>query len=197
MGVEIDLQYHFTDKKPHLLIRRLTPQDVYIDIYAKNDDAFQRVLSHEQWIFTYVNDTIRDINGDNRRDFVVNGYGSSGCCLKAFSDVYLFNDDETTFTDGFEFINPTFSPAEHIIRGVCYGHPGETELYKYKWNGMQVDTIEYVFFEKDILNPEIRKVIISNNLPYSGNQNVLKRLNDVPEEYKEIVGYDWFMGDIR
>ena len=40
-----------------------------------------------------------------------------------------------TISNNFEFINPTFSPKEKIIRGVCYGHPSETEMYKYKWNG--------------------------------------------------------------
>ena len=34
-----------------------------------------------------------------------------------------------TFSKNFEFINPTFSPKEKIIRGICYGHPGETEMY--------------------------------------------------------------------
>ena len=55
-------------------------------------------------------------------------------------------------TDRNSIINPTFSPKEKIIRGVGYGHPGETEMYKYKWNGNTIDTMEYVYFERnDIL----------------------------------------------
>jgi len=78
----------------------------------------------------YINDTIRDINGDGFNDFVVNWYGSNGCCLKAFSNVYLLRPDKKIFSNNLEFINPTFSPTEKIIRGVCYGYPGETEMYK-------------------------------------------------------------------
>jgi hypothetical protein len=33
---------------------------------------------------TYVNDTIKDINGDSLNDSVVNWDGVTGCCLKGF-----------------------------------------------------------------------------------------------------------------
>ncbi|MCK5857412.1 MAG: hypothetical protein KAG64_07975 [Bacteroidales bacterium] len=134
VSVKINLNYHFTKTNPHLIIRRNESNAIYIDIYSKSDNKYEKVISHEQWALTYVNDTIRDINGDGLNDFVVNWYGSSGCCLKAFSNVYLIRQDKKAFSENFEFINPTFSPKEKVIRGVCYGHPGETELYKYKWN---------------------------------------------------------------
>ena len=143
---------------------------------------------------TYVNDTIRDINGDGLNDFVVDWYGSTGCCLKAFSDVYLIRNDKKTFSNNFEFINPTFSPKENIIRGVCYGHPGETEMYKYKWNGETVDTLEYVYYETDDKGVKTGKVIISDKESYLSNFQIIKRLNSVPSEYKKIEGYDWFTG---
>ena len=145
----------------------------------------------------YVNDTIRDINGDKIKDFVVNFYGVNGCCLKAFSNVYLLRSDKKMFSNVFEFINPTFSPKEKIIRGVCYGHPGETELYKYKWNGEQVDTIEYVSYEMNDKGRKTGKVIISKDLPYSDSNGTIKRLNSVPSEYREIYGYDWFTGNLN
>lgn len=143
---------------------------------------------------TYVNDTIRDINGDGLNDFVVNWYGSSGCCLKAFSNVYLLHSDKKTFSINFEFINPTFSPKEKIIRGVCYGHPSDTEMYKYKWNGEVVDTLEYICYEKDDKGNKTGKIIISTDVPYGKKFKVIKRLNSVPYEYTSIEGYDWFTG---
>ncbi len=146
-----------------------------------------------------MSDTIRDINGDGQKDFVVNWYGANGCCLKAFSDVYLILKDQMNFSNRFEFINPTFSPDEKIVRGVCYGHPGETEMYKYKWLGGSLDTLEYVYFEKDDAGKRTGRIILATNQPYSRTppiHRILRRLDSVPDEYKRIEGYDWFMGDL-
>lgn len=194
VSVEINLDYHFTKTNPHLIIKRSEPSAIYIDIYTKAENQFKKVISHEQWTMTYVNDTIRDINGDGVNDFVVNWYAASGCCLKAFSNVYLLRQDKKAFSVNFEFINPTFSPEEQIIRGVCYGHPGETEMYKYKWNGEKVDTLEYVSYERNEKG-KTGKIIISTDRPYGDKFKILKALNSVPKEYKKIEGYDWFTGN--
>lgn len=142
----------------------------------------------------YMNDTIRDINGDGFNDFVVNWYGSNGCCLKAFSNVYLLRPDKKIFSNNLEFINPTFSPTEKIIRGVCYGYPGETEMYKYKWDGDTIETLEYVSYEKNKRGEKTGKILVTKHRPYDGNAKIIKRLNLIPKEYKSIDGYDWFTG---
>ncbi|MEO7314707.1 MAG: hypothetical protein ABIW47_05955 [Ginsengibacter sp.] len=98
------------------------------------------------------------------------------------------------FSKNFEFINPTFSPKEKIIRGICYRHPGETEMYKYKWNRESIDTLEYISYEKNEQGEKTGKVVVATDKFYGKNFKVLKRLNSVPNEYKEIKGYDWFTG---
>lgn len=193
--VEINLDYHFTKEYPHLVIRRKEPFFVYIDIYTKKGSHFEHVLAYDRWEMEYMNDTIRDINGDGLNDFVVNWYGSTGCCLKGFSDVFLLRQEEHTFSSKFKFINPTFSPAEKIIRGVCYGHPGETEMYKYRWHGEAVDTVEFVSYERTDQSAT-GKVLISRERFIKDKGKILKVLNSVPAEYKGIVGYDWFIGNI-
>jgi hypothetical protein len=45
-------------------------------------------------------------------------------------------------------MNPTFSPKEKIIRGICYGQAGDTEMYKYKWRGRHIDTLEFIAYQK-------------------------------------------------
>ena len=195
ISVEIDLDYHFTKANPHLIIRRSELSVIYIDIYTKIDGKFEKVLSHEQWTMEYVDDTVLDINGDGLNDFVVNWYGSNGCCLKAFSNVYLLRADKISFSNDFEFVNPTFSPKEKIVRGVCYGHPGETEMYKYKWNGEQIDTLEYVSYQKNEEGVKTGKIIISTGGQYDNKSKLLRVLDSVPKEYREIQGYDWFTGN--
>ncbi|GEM_PF-391838 len=197
ISVEINIDYHFTKTDPHLVIRRNEPNVICIDIYSKDEKKFEKVVSHEEWTMTYVNDTIRDINGDGLNDFVVNWYGSNGCCLKAISNVYLLRQDKNTFSENFGFINPTFSPKERIIRGVCYGHPGETEMYKYKWSGEKIDTLEYVSYETNDQGLKTGKVIISTHKPYNDSFKMLKVLNAVPSEYKKIEGYNWFAGNLE
>ncbi|WP_432670217.1 XAC2610-related protein [Flavobacterium sp. SM2513] len=194
--VEISIisDFYFSKENPHLIIRRNTPGSIYIDIFSKKGSRINKVISHEQWNMTYVNDTIRDINGDGLKDFVVNWYGSSGCCLKAFSNIYLLRPDKKTFSKNIEFINPTFSPKEKIIRGVCYGHPGETEMYKYKWIAEKVDTLEYISYQKSDKGVKTGKVIISTDQPYGDKNKILKIVNSVPTEYRKIEGYDWFTG---
>jgi len=199
VNVEINLDYYFTKARPHLIIRRDDIEGAigitYIDIYSKGDNNFEKVVSHKQWYMEYRNDTIRDINGDGLNDFVVNGYGVNGCCLKAFSIVYLLRQDKKSFSKNYDFINPTFSPKEKIIRGLCYGYPGETTMYKYKWNGEKVDTLEYISYEKNEKGVKTGKVIISTDEPYGDNYKILKIVNSVPTEYRKIEDYDWFTGD--
>ncbi|MTH13953.1 hypothetical protein [Flavobacterium sp. LC2016-01] len=194
--VEISIDNYFTKNNPHLIIRRLSPGNVYIDIYSKDGNKFKKVVSHKEWTMTYMNDTIRDINGDGLKDFVVNWYGATGCCLKGFSDIYLLRKDKKEFSKGFEFINPTFSPQEKTIRGVEYGHPGQTEIYKYKWNGETVDTLEYVYYDTDKEGKKTGKIIISKKRAYSKNKKDIQKLNSIPDEYKKIEGFDWFTGNV-
>lgn len=196
VDVKIDYRNHFDSKMKHLIIRRYSPGSVQFDILLKEGNKFKSILSHEQWALTYTGDTIQDINGDGIKDFVVNWYAAAGCCLKANSDVFILRSDFKSFSDITNFLNPTFSPKERVIRGICYGHPGETEMYKFKWNGEKIDTVEYVSFELDKEGKKTGKIVISNQYPYHDNFKVIRTLNKAPVEYRNIDGYDWFLGFI-
>lgn len=180
----------FSDKHKHLIIHRSSPYQINIDVYTERNNKFEKVITHEESNLTYVNDTIQDVNGDGQKDFLVDWYGNNGCCLKNHYEVFLIKTDNETFTPSYKFINPTFSAKEKVIRGVRYGHPGETELYKYKWNALKVDTVEYIY-------PDIRRkghYLKSDRLPYISKGVTETKLKDVPVEYKNIYGYDWFLG---
>ncbi|KFF06294.1 hypothetical protein [Flavobacterium reichenbachii] len=191
--VELNLDNHFTKNAAYLIIHRSDEGGILIDIYLKEGNKFKKILSHDESPITYQNDTIRDINGDGLKDFVVNWYGANGMNLKAYSTVYLLKQDKKTFSKRFDFINPTFSPEEKIIRGVCYGQSGETDLYKEKWNGETTENVEFVSYEKNKNGKKTGKITITKENSNDGKK-VIKRLNSVPEEYTKIYGYDWFTG---
>lgn len=192
--VEINSNYHFNNTQSHLIIKRTSSGEINIDIYSKSKNEYKKVIQHNEWSLTYVNDTIRDINGDGLKDFIVNWYGATGWCLKGFSNVYLIRNDKQTFSKDFEFINPTFSPNEKIIRGICYGHPGETEIYKYRWDGEKIDTLEYLSFQKDKKGSKTGKFLLTTDQPYGKKYKIIKICNKVPSEYKKIDGFNWFLG---
>lgn len=187
-----NLKLHEISDRFYLIIHRELNGTVYTELYIHQQDAFKKLFSTNLQALTFTMDTLFDVNGDGHEDFLINWYAASGCCLKNFYHVYLSKGDET-FTQKYEFINPTFSPSEKIIRGVCYGHPGETEMYKYRWNDYTVDTIEYIY-----PNPEIKgEYIKSRVLPWHRKKdNKLIKLKTVPDEYLHIYGYDWFIGYI-
>lgn len=197
VDVEIDYDFHFSTKKRHLLIRRFSPASAQIDVYTYSNGNLKNILGHTKWAMEYTGDTLTDVNGDGLKDLIVNWYGTSGCCLKGFSSVYLVREDLHSFSKMTEFINPTFSSKERMIRGVCYGHPGETELYKFKWSGEKIDTVEYVFYERNEDGKQSGKVIVSNYYPTHKAYRELRKVSTLPSEYKRINGINWFTGELK
>jgi hypothetical protein len=190
ISVSVNIVYGniFSQKVKHLIIRRfIIERDlVLINIYELKNNKLEPLIYRNQDGMTYLDDTIRDVNGDGRKDFLVHWYPSSGCCRRNVYNVYL-QDNQGKFSKDYEFINPTFYPDEKIIRGVQYGYGAD--LYKYKWNNLNVDTIEFI--KKDTEKPN--KYYITKKSDYNNPPIVKNRIvNKIPKEYKEIIDIDWF-----
>lgn len=180
----------FDDDKKYFLVHRRTswgPLETYINLYQIIDGQAQKLIERKQE--GYIRDTIFDVNGDGHKDFLVHSYSAVGCCKRDIYNVYLNQPEKGTFTTDYEFINPTFSAKEKIIRGVEYGHPGEAELYKYKWDGLAVDTIEFIYPDFETKN---RFIKTKRNTSRFDKEGVVLRA--VPKEYHSIESYDWFLG---
>ena len=188
---EVNMNYGnlFSKNYNHLIIRRMNSREVQIDVFLNNNGRLQHIINRELDGMTYLRDTIRDVNGDGQLDFLVHKYPVSGCCCRDVYNVYLQSENKT-FTTGYRFINPTFYPKEKIIRGVLYGHPGEVGLYKYTWNDLNVDTIEFIYPNQiDTLNRHFFK---TEKWIYLTEENERIKLEKVPSEYHDIENYDWF-----
>ncbi len=186
--IEILIGRLFKDNQKYFLLRRHIPWATYLDLYKVQDDKAEQLINREQDGMTYIRDTIFDANGDGHKDFLVHWYPSSGCCRRDVYNVYLNQPDKGNFTNDYEFINPTFSAKEKIIRGVEYGHPGEVGLYKYKWNGLQVDTIEFIYPDANNKGQFIK----TKKGTYRPTEKEGVVLKTVPKEYQKIESYEWF-----
>lgn len=173
--------YLFTPNEKHLIIRRTFPIAVQTDIYKLQNNEFVNVCSKEMHPMAFIDDTIQDVNGDNLGDYLFHWYPMSGCCERNIYDVFLLNENGD-FTNEIEFINPIFSAKEKVVRGRRYGH--EAPLYKFKWNGFKIDTIEFVYFPSNMKNG---KYIKRKHENVNEKGEVLKKL---PEEYRKI-GYGY------
>jgi hypothetical protein len=186
--VDILIGKLFSDDRKYFLLRRHVPWATYLDLYKITNDKTEKLITREQGGMTYMGDTIFDVNGDGHKDFLVHWYPSSGCCKRDIYNVYLSLPDKEKFTNDYEFMNPTFSAKEGIIRGIEYGHPGEVGLYKYKWNALQVDTIEFIY-------PDVHhqgQFIKTQKRAYKPTGREGAVLKAVPEEYLNIESYTWF-----
>jgi len=188
--IEIEIGRLFKDNQKYFLLRRHVPWATYLVLYKVKDDKAEKLIEREQGGMTYIRDTIFDANGDGHKDFLVHWYPSSGCCRRDVYNVYLNQPDKGNFTNDYEFINPTFSANEKIIRGVEYGHPGEVGLYKYKWNGLQVDTIEFIYPDANNKGQFIK----TKKGAYRPTEKEGVVLKTVPKEYQKIESYEWFAG---
>lgn len=128
IGIFIEIGQLFKDNQKYFLLRRHLPSATYLDLYKIKGDKSEKLIEREQEGMTYIRDTIFDVNGDGHKDFLVHWYPSSGCCRRNVYNVYLNQPSKENFTSDYQFINPTFSAKEKIIRGVQYGHPGEVGL---------------------------------------------------------------------
>lgn len=187
---ELLIGHLFDDDKKYFLIRRHAPWgplETYINLYEIIEGKANKLIERRQ--HGYIHDTIFDVNGDNYKDFLVHWYPAVGCCRRDIYNVYLNQPEKGIFTSDYEFINPTFSAKEKIIRGIEYGHPGEAELYKYKWNGLKVDTIEFIYPDFETKN---RFIKTKRNTSRFDKKGIVLKV--VPKEYHSIKSYDWFLG---
>jgi hypothetical protein len=171
----------------HLFIKRIKFKTITeIRIFKFEKSRFIKQLEEESLGAPVLNDTIFDVNGDNYLDFALNWYGMNGCCLKNFYSVYLFRIDSAKFTKEIHFTNPTFSPQEKTVRGVFYGYPSQVPLYKYRWQGYELELVELIYPEP--MNHQIFYRKKSENAKEKGEV-----LSMIPPEYHHIYGIDWFI----
>lgn len=192
-SIEMDLQFGalFEKSKKHLLVRRTYTASVFFDFFELETDSFIHVFTEIEYDMGFNGDTLYDVNGDGYKDFLIERGTLNGCCLADHTYVFLYQFPGRKFSERYSFVNATFFPKEKIIRGVGGGHSGETGLYKYRWNGSHIDTIEYIYPDV-ICRGQYIKTKGEFYKPTINDGVVLKA---VPKEYHKIKAFDWFTGE--
>ena len=72
--------------------------------------------------------------------------------------------------------------------------PGWTGLYKYRWRGERLDTLEYIYPDPTTKGRTFIKMHISTDFSYY-RDDIKKgtRLPSLPQEYKTVEDLDWFL----
>lgn len=191
----------FFGPRKYMILRRASPvlhgreepaHVIDIFYYSSYDSTFRGIKAFGERLENFVNDTVQDVNGDGRMDFVAN-YTSTLRGLKfRYSIVTLFENDTTCLAGSTVFPNPSFSAKERVIRGVLAGKAGQTEIYKYQWDGFEVDTVEYIYRDSDIPGHVIRTPYLPTDK--RNTTEVMEKLDAVPLEYRNLPELNWFLG---
>jgi len=193
LSIEINAGNIFTESDIHAVLYVSLYTVICIYHYDLKSESLQTVLYLDEYgSENYQRDAIRDVNGDNKKDLIIDLYQMSGCCWVQPFDVYLFQS-KTKFTGKYEFVNPTFYPKEQVIRGITYGKDGikyEEGLYKYKWNGLEVDTVEFIYQNED--DKTGNTYFKTNQDIYTWKNTKKIKLNSIPKEYYSIDNFDVF-----
>ncbi|ODT91998.1 MAG: hypothetical protein ABS85_10935 [Sphingobacteriales bacterium SCN 48-20] len=181
----------FQRHRQHLLVRLVSSERSLINILILENGKFRKVVESEYADAIYINDPLRDVNGNGLMDLVVFWHPPPGCCPEENCTVYVYNPANGDFADAQIFNNASFFPGEKVIRGLEYGHAGEAGLYKYVWNGAKATPVEFVYPYIDHKGMFI-KTKIPAHYPTEEDGEVLKRL---PAEYEKINSafLNWFL----
>ena len=152
----------------------------------------QEKVSESFPLLTDPSDTIFDANGDGVKDFALRYYPLSGCCRRDIYYLYLSPEKKEGALSYIELINPTFYPKEHLIRGIGYGRPGHVELYKYRWRGEELDTLEYILPDMVTKGKTFLKTKRIRDF-YDNDNEGKTHLNKLPKEYQTVIGLDYFL----
>ena len=189
--VDIKVQKYF-EETYYAVIYASDYVNTLVRLYRIDHNVMQEKLSEYFPWMTVPYDTIFDANGDKVKDFALTFYPSSGCCRRDIYYLYLSPEKKEGQLSYIELINPTFYPKEHLIRGIGYGWPGHVELYKYRWRGEELDTLEYILPDVATKGKTFLKTKRIRDF-YDNDKEGKTHLNKLPKEYQTVIGLDYFL----
>jgi hypothetical protein len=186
----------FSSDKKHLLVRRFINEyegyetSLFSEIYILKGNHFEKLVSDTADI-GYSQDTLKDINLDGYKDYVISQYSGAGCCPRDDRIAYLYDNKNGAF-EPVAFFNPDFDNKNKIIYEMDYGHPGEVSIEKYIWRGLtkiKIESIRPTHFQNRI--DSIEKPYTFTKTIYPSEKIVI--IKEVPLEYKKTKNFEYFI----
>jgi hypothetical protein len=144
-SIKIQTGFLFDKKQLNYLIQFHRNTTVFTRIFEKLNDKFIPILSINDWDMEFVKDTLFDVNNDGFSDFVIETYGTSGCCLKRTDFVWIYDAKNHRFNMAYDFLNPEYFPKIKTMISLSYGHPNEVHYCQMKWRANKLDTVEFIY----------------------------------------------------
>ena len=147
ISVKLTFGNLFDGAKKHLVVRRAASGEITnIDIFLLGNSGFKRVCTDTLIVPSYMDDTIRDVNGDHQKDF-----GSLVPAIRLLRSGHMrclplqtwkgpvFKVTISVYQSRF------FALAKKLFVDFTYGH--HPALYKYRWDGLKVDTLGFIVLD--------------------------------------------------
>jgi len=182
----------YTEGAYYAVIHAFDQAEALINLYDLDRGTVREKVSESFPLLADPSDTIFDANGDGIKDFALRFYPSSGCCRRDIYYLYLSPEKKEGQLSYIELINPTFYPKEHLIRGIGYGWPGHVELYKYRWRGEELDTLEYILPDPATKGKTFLKAKRIRDFYDTAKEKEI-RLTKLPKEYQTVIDLDYFL----
>ena len=184
----------FEKSRKHLFIRRYTqsgiPNELFTDIFLLERDRLVKLVTDTSSYGFYL-DSMYDVNGDQYKDFIVHSYSGAGCCPRNDLYGYLYNPVDGRF-DVVDMFNPEFDYTNKIVYEMSYGHPGDVQLEKYKWVGLEKKLIETISPTlKDKRMQSFAKPYTYTRVSYPSEKVTI--LNEMPKEYLKLKNFEYFI----
>lgn len=175
--VDIRVGNLFSTVHKHAIVLCTILHNSYVKVFNIDEQLYKIELYHDPYV--YQSDTIFDINRDGSQDYVLNWQPPTGCCVYSSCEIWLYDKYINSFKQQYGFTNADFFLQEKMIRGCrTTSSPEVYHIYKYHWNKMLLDTIEYIFPHQTLKEKFLR---------VTPDDTVGKVLDQIPIEYFSVT----------
>jgi hypothetical protein len=154
-------------------------------MYGRAKKLVQQLRDTGDYRGVYGLDTLMDMNGDRQLDILLEYYGSVGTGEKNRGDVILFDKSQDRFlTENPIYLdNPTFDFKNKTIVSYYIANGGG-HAFKGKWNGLRLDTLEYIEIDKtNYKNGSLKVESVRHNYITGKITRSVRDHVSLPEEY--------------
>lgn len=188
MYATISFGHLFSSDRNHLLVKRFISEyadyetALYSDIYLFESNSFKKVAADTSDI-GYYDDHLEDLNHDGWKDFIIQSYSPTGCCPRNAEAGQLYNPKNGHF-EPVDFFNREADSLSTVFFEASYGLGVFSNLYKYKWRGLEKVLLEEIFVSKTAEGSFNEHPTSYTKVLYPGERK--QKIKKLPKEFARL-----------